>query len=152
MDRLPGSVLFACDNNAVRSPMAEGMMKLLFGAVVYVDSAGVRKGELDPFAVAVMQELGADISRHKPKTFDDLQDSSFDVIISLSPSAQHSAVEMTRASSCDLLFWQTFDATAARGNRETILGAYREARDLIRQRIEATFGPAPSASNHWETP
>ena len=142
MPRLPGSVLFACDHNAVRSPMAEGILKLRHGGKVYVDSVGVRSGELDPFAVAVMREIGVDISRHKPKRFNDLQDTSFDVIVSLSPPAQHSAVELTRTMACDLVFWHTIDATAVRGNRDTILDAYRQARDSILARIDEEF-PEP---------
>lgn len=141
MERLPGSVLFACDNNAVRSAMAEGIMKHYFGETVYVDSVGVRSGNLEPFAVAAMAEAGIDISRHKAKRFDELQDSSFDIIVSLSPGAQHAAVEMTRTMACDLLYWQTFDATAVRGSREVRLDAYREARDFLVRKILAVFTP-----------
>ncbi len=145
MVRLPGSVLFACDNNAVRSPMAEGIMKHYFGETVYVDSAGVRSGDLEPFAVAAMAEASIDISRHKAKGFDELQDSSFDIIVSLSPGAQHTAVEMTRTMACDLLYWQTFDPTAVRGSREVRLDAYREARDFLVRKILEVFGPEGGA-------
>tara|TARA_B100000614_G_scaffold231414_1_gene225373 strand:- start:175 stop:609 length:435 start_codon:yes stop_codon:yes gene_type:complete len=137
---LPASVLFACTHNAIRSPMAEGLMKLLHGRRVYVDSVGVRPQEVDPFAVAVMDEIGVDISRHKAKSFDDLEDSSFDVIVSLSPEAQHSAVEMTRTNAADLMFWHTFDPTAVEGSRESRLMAYREVRDFLLRRIEEEFG------------
>ena len=98
-----------------------------------------------------MQEIGVDISRHKPKTSDDLQDTSFDVIVSLSPPAQHSAVELTRTMACDLIFWHTIDATAVRGNRETILDAYRHARDSILGRIDEQFAP-PALVQGRETP
>ena len=107
MDRGPGSVLFACTQNAIRSPMAEAIAKQLFGHRIYVDSVGVWAHEIDGFAVAVMDEIGIDISGHKPKSFDDLEDSSFDLIISLSPEAQHRAVEMTRTMACDVEFWPT---------------------------------------------
>ena len=86
---LPGAVQFCCTQNAIRSPMAEGMLKQILGRKIYVDSVGVRKGELDPFAVAAMDEIGIDMSKHKPKTFDALEDCSFDLIISVSPEAQH---------------------------------------------------------------
>ena len=99
-EEVPGAVLFCCTMNSVRSPMAEGILKQLIGTKIYVDSAGVREGEVDGFAVAVMKEIGIDISKHHAKTFDDLEDSSFDLIISLSPEAQHSAVEMTRTMAC----------------------------------------------------
>ena len=139
--RRPSSVLFACDHNAVRSPMAEGIMKHYFGDTVYVDSVGIRSGELEPFAVAAMAEANIDISSHTPKRFDELHDTSFDVIVSLSPGAQHTAVELTRTMACDLMYGQTLDATAVRGSREVRLDAYRQARDLLAAKILDVFGP-----------
>ena len=114
-------------------------MKQLYGDRVYVDSVGVRQGELFGFAVAVMAEIGIDIYGHQPKTFDELVDTSFDLVISLSPEAQHSAVELTRTSACDLAFWHTFDATAVQGNRDTILNAFRQVRDTLARRILHEF-------------
>ena len=139
MADLPGAILFACTMNAVRSPMAEGLMKRYFGKSVYVDSVGVRAGELDGFAVAVMEEIGIDISKHRPKVFGDLEDSSFDLIVSLSPQAQHSAVEMTRTMACEVEYWNTFDATAVQGNRDAMLDAYRSVRDALEARIHSQF-------------
>ena len=143
---LPGSVLFACTMNTVRSPMAEAIMKQRFGHAVYVDSVGVRKGQVNGFALAVMDEIGIDLSGHRPKAFDDLEDSSFDAVVSLSPEAQHRAVELTRTMACEILFWNTFDPTVIQGNRETILAAYREVRDGLVRRITEHFrsGPAPT--------
>ena len=128
---LPGSVLFACNRNAVRSAMAESIAKHLYGHVLYVDSAGVLPGELDPFAVAAMEEIGIDLSKHNPKGFDDLEDTSFDLIISLTPEAQHRAVEMTRTMACDVEYWATFDPTIMEGSRENRLDAYRQVRDML---------------------
>jgi protein-tyrosine-phosphatase len=144
MAELPGSVLFACTTNAVRSPMAEGLMKSLFGHLVYVDSVGVRGAEIDPFAVAVMDEIGIDLSRHSPMNFDDLEDTSFDLVISLSPQTQHHAVELTRTMACEVEYWPTFDATLIVGNRETRLAAYREVRDGLMDRIKNRFAQAPT--------
>jgi len=144
MNGLPGSVLFCCTMNAIRSPMAEGLLKHLHGHQIYVDSAGVRSDAVDPFAVVVMDEIGIDISRHRAKTFDSLEDTSFDLIISLSPEAQHSAVELTRTMACDVEFWNTFDPSLVEGGRETVLEAYRQVRDTLLQRIKARF-PLPSA-------
>ncbi|MFQ5785657.1 MAG: low molecular weight phosphatase family protein [Alphaproteobacteria bacterium] len=144
MAELPGAVLFACTMNSVRSPMAEGIMKYLFGRAVYIDSVGVRRREVDPFAVAVMDEIGIDISRHRGKSFADLEDESFDLVITLSPEAQHHAVEMTRTMACEVEFWNTFDPTFVEGGRETRLDAYREVRDRLRERIMARFSPTPS--------
>ena len=137
MSSLPGSLLFACNLNAVRSPMAEAIAKHLAGDRVYVDSVGVRAGELDGFAIAVMAEIDIDLSRHNPKSFDDLEDSSFDLIVSLTPEAQHKAVEMTRTMACEVEYWPTFDPTITQGSRERILDSYREVRDGLLQRIRA---------------
>jgi protein-tyrosine-phosphatase len=144
MARLPSSVLFACTLNSIRSPMAEALLKHLHGRHVYVDSVGVREAEIDPFAVAVMDEIGIDLSRHRPKTFIDLDDTSFDLVISLSPEAQHGAVELTRTMACDVEFWLVFDPTAVEGSREERLAAYRMVRDNLKARILQRFplGPA----------
>jgi len=139
MARLPSSVLFACTFNSIRSPMAEALMKHFHGRHIFIDSAGVRSAEIDPFAVAVMDELGIDISRHRAKTFDDLEDTSFDLVISLSPEAQHKAVELTRTMAVDVEFWPTLDPTAVEGSRAEILDAYRELRDHLRRRILERF-------------
>jgi len=141
MPRLPGAVLFACTLNAVRSPMAEAIMKFLHGHHIYVDSVGVRRGETDPLAIAVMDEIGIDLSRHRPKTFDEIEDDSYDLVITLSPEAQHRAVEMTRTMACEVEFWATFDATAVEGSREGRLAAYREVRDGLMARIRTRFPP-----------
>ena len=139
MGDMPSAVLFACTMNSVRSAMAEGILKHLHGHQIYVDSAGARSGEIDGFAIEVMDEIGIDLSAHKSKTFNDLEDSSFDIIISLSPEAQHKAVEMTRVMACDLEFWNTFDPTMIEGSRETRLEAYRSVRDQLMARIKEKF-------------
>lgn len=140
----PSAVLFACTMNAIRSPMAAALMKHFHGRTVWVESVGVHKGELDPFAVAAMDEVGIDISRHRPRTFDELEDSSFDLVISLSPEAQHHAVEMTRSVSCEVEFWNTFEPSLVEGNRETRMDAYRRVRDELEEHILQRF-PLPGA-------
>jgi protein-tyrosine-phosphatase len=139
------AVLFACTQNAVRSPMAEGILKHLLGHQIYVDSVGVRPGDLDPFAVQVMDEIGIEIAGHRPKGFDELEDDSFDEVISLSPEAQHRAVDMTRVMACDVVFWNTFDPTLIEGSRDARLVAYRQVRDQLMRRIKKHFGIAPMA-------
>ena len=141
MSELPGSVLFACTHNAIRSPMAENIMRYLHGRKVYVQSAGVRPGELDPFAVAAMDEIGIDLSKHRPRAFDELDDDYFDLVVSLSPEAQHRAVELTRTSSCEIEFWPTMDPSLITGARETRLDAYRGLRDQLLLRLSARFPP-----------
>ena len=139
MRGLPDAVLFGCTENSVRSPMAEGFLKHLLGHRIYVDSVGVRAREVNPFAVTAMEEIGIDISRHRGKTFDDLEDTSYDLLISLSPEAQHRAVELTRTMACELEFWNTFDPSLVEGSRETRLDAYRQVRDTLMQRIQKRF-------------
>jgi protein-tyrosine-phosphatase len=138
-EELPGAVLFACSMNAVRSPMAAGIMRHLFGRVVYVDSVGVRSGELDPLAVEAMDEIGIDIAKHKPKSFDEFEDTSFDLVITLSPEAQHKAVELTRTSAAAIEYWPTFDPAIAEGSRDQRLSAYRAVRDELERRIARRF-------------
>lgn len=139
---LPGAVLFSCTQNSIRSPMAEGLLKALQGTEIYVDSVGVRALDVDGFAIQVMSELGIDITAHKAKTFDDLEDSSFDLVISLSPHAQHKAVELTRFMACEVEFWHTFDPSVIDGSRDVRLDAYRKVRDELKKRIEERF-PLP---------
>jgi protein-tyrosine-phosphatase len=139
MRDLPDSVLFSCTHNSVRSAMAEGLLKHLLGHRIYVDSAGVREGEINGFVIAVMDELGIDMSRHKAKTFDELTDTSFDLIVSLSPEAQHRAVEMTRTMACDVEYWPTVDPTATEGPREVQLEAYRTVRDTLLKKLKDRF-------------
>jgi protein-tyrosine-phosphatase len=139
MADLPGSVLFCCTLNALRSPMAEGLFKHLHNRRVFVDSVGVRAGELDSFAVAVMDEIGIDISRHRAKSFDNLEDTSFDLIVSLSPEAHHRALEMTRTMACEVELWNTFDPSIIEGGREVRLDAYRGVRDALMRRIRDRF-------------
>ena len=121
--------------------MAEGLLKHLLGHRIYVDSVGVRSGEIDPFAVVVMEEIGIDVSKHRSKSFDELEDTSYDLIISLSPEAQHSAVELTRTMACDVEFWRILDPSLIEGSRETRLAVYREIRDQLQRRIQERFTP-----------
>ncbi len=137
---LPGAVLFACSQNAIRSPMAEGLTRHFYGHRIYVASCGVRAGEPDPFLVAVMDELGIDLQRHRPKSFDDLQDDSFDLIVSLSPEAHHWAVELTRTMALEAEYWPTIDPSLTEGSREQRLEAYRAVRNGLRERLLARFG------------
>jgi protein-tyrosine-phosphatase len=141
--RRPSAVLFSCSFNAVRSPMAEGLLRLYFGREMYVASAGVKEGEPDPFAIAAMEEIGVDITKHKPHTFEDLEDDSFDLIITLSPEAHHKALEFTRTLACDVIYWPTIDPTAVEGSRERKLDAYREVRDGLAKRIKALLDYRP---------
>ena len=138
----PQSVLFACTLNTVRSPMAEALARHYFGREIYFASAGLKRGEPDGFAMAAMDEIGIDITRHKPRTFEDLEDSNFDVIVTLSPEAHHRALEFTRAMAVEVIYWPMPDPTATRGSRATRLDAYRDVRDRLAARIKAFLSRA----------
>src|ERR1043166_2506783 len=130
----PQAVLFACGLNSVRSPMAAGLFRQIIGRASYVASAGVRKAERDPFAVAVLEEIGIDIARHRPMTFEELEDLeglNFDLIVTLSPEAHHKALDLTRTLAAAVEYWPTPDPTVATGNREQQLEAYRSVRDML---------------------
>ncbi len=143
MSELPSSVLFACSQNSVRSPMAEALAKRLYGLTSYIDSVGVRASEVDAFAVAALDELGIDVHRHNAKSFGDIDAASFDLIVTLSPEAHHQALEVTRGTATEVEYWPVQDPTAVEGSRETRLTAYRATRDQILSRLKARFG-APS--------
>lgn len=139
--RRPQAVLFACTLNSVRSPMAEAAARYFFGKEIFIASAGVKKGQVDPFVVAAMDEIGIDVSKHRPRTFDDLDDDSFDLIVTLSPEAHHVALELTRTSAVDVVYWPTFDPTIVQGSREQMLDAYRDVRDRLIQQVKRLLSP-----------
>lgn len=139
--RIPGAVLFICGMNAIRSPMAEALAREILPSKVYVASAGVEKGDPDPFVDAVLEEIGLKRLSVAPRTFKELEDDYFDLIITLSPKAHHMALELTRTTSVHVEYWPTPDPTLVRGRRDQILGAYRDVRDHLKQHIEDRFGP-----------
>jgi protein-tyrosine-phosphatase len=145
MARSPQAVLFMCGQNSVRSPTAAALLRHLVPRGLYVQSAGVSKATLDPFAVAVMKEIGLDISAHKPWTIADLEDwegLNFDLIVTLSPEAHHKALQLTATSATDVEYWPTPDPVGVEGRREIQLDAYRHVRDSLQQRIRERFAPA----------
>jgi protein-tyrosine-phosphatase len=142
----PQAVLFACGLNSVRSPMAAALLKQMLGGALYVASAGVRKGELDPFAQAAMEEIGVDIHGHGPITFEELEDTeglNFDLIVTLSPEAHHKALDLTRTSAAEVEYWPTADPTIIEGSREQRLDAYRAVRDHLMEKIRERFVTRP---------
>ncbi len=138
---LPQAVLFACTLNAVRSPIAEALLRRLHGRRIYVASVGLKVADIDPFAVAVMSEIGIDLTQHHPKTFAELEDDSFDLVVSLSPEAHHRALEMTRVMACEVEYWPTLDASSIEGSRSAKLDAYRSVRDALAAKIKVRFPP-----------
>ena len=139
-DGLPASLLFACTHNAVRSPMAEALARRLYGRTAYIESVGVHRSDLDRFVAAVLVEIGIDSDAHRGKSFDDIQPSSFDLIVSLSPEAHHSALEFTRSTATGVEYWPIPDPSVVEGTREMRLDAYRRVRDMILARLKSRFG------------
>ncbi len=146
-DPLPQSVLFCCDHNAVRSPMAEGIMKKFYGTDTYVQSVGVKNDlEIDGFSVAVCAEMDVELSRHRSRSFDEMEQwgddlSSFDLVIALSPASQRRALELTRFFHLAVEYWPILDPTGLGENREAKLVQFRAARDQIAHRLLDRFGP-----------
>ena len=144
---LPQSVLFCCDHNSVRSPMAEGIMKKLYGTECYIQSVGVKNDlEIDGFSIAVCQELGVELSRHRSRSFDEMEDwgddlSSFDLVLALSPASQRRALDLTRFYHLEVEYWPILDPTGLGESREARLASYRQARDQIKERLIARWGP-----------
>jgi arsenate reductase len=147
MAEMPGSVLFCCDHNAVRSPMAEGIMKKLYGTGTYVQSVGVMNDmEIDGFSIAVCQEMNVELSRHRSRSFDEMEEwgddlSAFYLVIALSPASQRRALELTRFYHLEVEYWPILDPTGLGETRDAKLASYREARDQIRTRLIDRFGP-----------
>jgi protein-tyrosine-phosphatase len=133
------AVLFTCGYNAIRSPMAEAIARHYFGKSIYVQSAGVNKGDVDPFTSAVLDEIGIDAHKHKPRTIDELDDwegLNFDLIISLSPEAHHKVLDLTRTLAATVEYWPLPDPSLTQGTRDQVLEAYREVRDSLVKKIQ----------------
>ncbi|MDB6177791.1 low molecular weight phosphatase family protein [Paracoccus sp. Z330] len=146
-DKIPHSILFCCDHNAIRSPMAEGMMKKFYGHTAYVQSAGVKNDmEIDGFAISVCEEIGITLSAHRSRSFDEMQEwgddlGGFDLIVALSPASQRQALEMTRLFHLDIEYWPIMDPSGMAEGRDAKLALYRQTRDQIETRMIARFGP-----------
>lgn len=136
----PRSVLFLCGMNAVRSPVAEQLARRVLPRDTYVASAGVRRGERDPFVDAVLAEAGLSLGERQPQTLDEMEDDYFDLIVTLAPEAHHRALELTRTLAVEVEYWPTPDPTAATGSREQIMAGYRDMRDRLERRIDERFG------------
>jgi protein-tyrosine-phosphatase len=136
------SVLFACNFNRVRSPMAEALARALYGDRLYVDSCGLQPyEEIDPMAVAVLAEIGVDAQDHNIQSFADLDPEAFDLVITFTPEATLRAEAMARGSAAEVVYWPLPDPTLVEGSREAVLDAYRDLRDRLRRGLLDRFGP-----------
>lgn len=147
-EKLPGAVLFMCGMNAIRSPIAEALARHYLPKSVYIASAGVRRGERDPFVDAVLDEIGLTLGRHQPHILDDLEDDYFDLIVTLAPEAHHKALELTRSWPVEVEYWPTPDPTVATGTREQILDAYRGVRDHISKLVTSRLAARPGETGN----
>lgn len=136
----PNSVLFICGMNAIRSPIAAAITRALFPHIIYSRSAGIQKGDNDPFVRVVMEEMNVDISTHHPHTFEELEDSNFDLTITLTPEANDHVLAMLETNASDVEFWPMPDPTLETGTRAQRLEAYRALRDALTRRIKERFG------------
>ncbi len=122
-------------------------MKKLYGTGTYVQSAGVTNDmEIDGFSIAVCQEMDVELSRHRSRSFDEMENwgddlGSFDLVIALSPASQRRALDLTRFYHLDVEYWPILDPTGLGETREAKLVSYRQARDQIMERLIARFGP-----------
>ena len=148
MGKLPQSILFCCDHNAVRSPMAEGIMKKLYGTEAYVQSVGVVNDlEIDGFAIAACDEIGVHLSRHRSRSFEELEQmgealSGFDLVVALSPASQRKALDLTRYYHLTVEYWPIMDPTGLGETRDTKLNAYRQTRDQLVDQMKGKWGTA----------
>ena len=138
--RQPASILFLCGQNAIRSPMAEAIAAAHLPRGVLVRSAGLMRGERDPFVDAVIAEAGLKLPDHEPRALEDMEDDLVDLIVTLSDAAHERAVELARGKAVDIEHWPTPDPSLASGNRENRMMAYREVRDGLERRIAERFG------------
>jgi protein-tyrosine-phosphatase len=139
-NKLPSAVLFACTLNAIRSPMAAAIMHHHYGHKIYVASAGIAAGDPDPFVGIIMDEIGIDLKMHRPHSFEDLEDSAFDLLVTLSTEAKTKADDMSRTMAIEIENWSVVDPSQTQGSREQILDAYREVRDDIVKKVRQRFG------------
>ncbi|WP_204113599.1 low molecular weight phosphatase family protein [Shimia biformata] len=143
---LPQSILFCCDHNAVRSPMAEAICKKFYGEDAYVQSAGIKNDlEIDGFAIAVCAEIGVELSRHRTRSFEEMEKlgdqlSSFDLIVALTPASFGRIEDLTRFYHIDLEFWPIDDPSGKGEGRDDKLAAYRKARDQIVAHLRQRWG------------
>jgi protein-tyrosine-phosphatase len=133
--------------------MAEAIARHYFGRSIYVQSAGIHKGQTSGFTTAALEEIGIDAAKHKPRTLEELEEHeglNFDLIITLSPEAHHAALELTRTLAADVEYWPTQDPTLVTGSREQMLDAHRNVRDGLLYRIRTRFNKGSDAKRSEE--
>lgn len=140
MKKNPSSVLFVCHLNSIRSPMAEGLCKKLYGDRIYAQSCGLEAGELNDLMVAVMREKGIDLSEHEAQTLENLTDTSFDIVIAFTENAGEAAKAAFEGIDTEILIWPTPDPTHGVLDVRAMMNNYRSVRDFIEGRLKKQFG------------
>ena len=133
------SILFVCNINSIRSPMAESILKVWFDKKIFVDSCGIREGKIDHMATEVMAEDNFDLSNHNSKLFSNLQDTSFDLIITFTKEALYEVKFLTKTQDCEIEYLKILDASQTTGNRQQRLDSYRQVRDLLKEKLNKRF-------------
>ena len=133
------SILFVCNINSIRSPMAESILKVWFDKKIFIDSCGICEGKIDHMAVEVMAEDNFDLSNHNSKLFSSLQDTSFDLIITFTKEAFVEVTSLTKTQDCEIEYLKILDASQTTGNRQQRLDSYRQVRDLLKEKLNKRF-------------
>ena len=134
---MPKKILFACNMNSVRSPMAAALLRQAAGDRAIVDSAGVYEGGLDPFVEIVMKDLGVSMEHHEPKAIADVDLSDVEAVVALTPEA---AVEVRRYLPRESIeFWDIENPSDERGGRDAIIAAYQRVRDQLAEKLRRRF-------------
>jgi uncharacterized protein (UPF0262 family)/protein-tyrosine-phosphatase len=140
------TVLFVCSMNAVRSPIAAALARQAFPGRIITRSVGVNGGKADQFVHEVMEEIGIDMSVHTPHILDELVANRFDLVITLSDDAPD-AVARKGLDAGAVETWTMPDPSLVEGNRETVLGAYRDLRDHLLRRVRERLEPLVSGGS-----
>lgn len=135
----PNSILFVCQLNSVRSPMAEGLMRKHYTDIADIRSCGLAEGDLDDFMVTVMKEKGVDMSDHKALSLGELQDESFDVVIAFTYDAYQAAVAVFEDTNSQVELWALPDPGQGSLDVRALLNNYRALRDNIEARLLRKF-------------
>ena len=143
---MPGSVLFCCDHNAIRSPIAEGLAKLYYGKKIFIQSAGIlNELEIDGFAISVCEEIGIKLAKHQPRSFLDMDQwgdriDSFELVVALSETSKRQVIEATKSYAVKVIYWPIFDPTVAVNRWEEKMENYRKTREQISSKLIDFFG------------
>ena len=128
-------VLILCTGNSARSQMAEGLLRHDAGSVYEVFSAGTKPSHVRPEAIAVMHEVGIDISGHRSKSVEEFAGQDFDYVITVCDNAKESCPVFPAKTK--RIHWSIEDPAAVQSSQGEALTAFRRVRDELRARLQA---------------